>query len=499
LPAVKGTLLVAGASSDAGKSVLATGVCRWLRRQGVEVAPFKAQNMSNNSMVTEDGAEIGRAQWIQAVAAGADPEAAMNPVLLKPAGDRRSHLVVMGQPAGELDAEAFGHRPGRLADIAYAAFDDLRERYEVVVCEGAGSPTEINLRRFDYVNLGLARHGRIPTVVVGDIDRGGVFASLFGTVALLDAADQALIGGFLVNKFRGEVQLLEPGLERLRSLTGRSVLGVVPWQSGLWLDSEDALDLDGRRAVRADGAVLRVAVVRLPRISNFTDLDPLGIEPDVEVRFVSSAADVRAADLVVVPGSRSTVADLGWLRERGLADALAWRAGEGRPVVGLCGGFQMLGTRIEDPTGVESSAGTVPGLGLLPVSTRFVASKTLRRPVGSWRGTAVAGYEIHHGRVSVDGGEEFLDGCRSGATWGTLWHGVFESDDFRRTFLTEVAEAAGVSGFASDAGMSFAAAREHRIDQLADLVETHVDTDTLVEMIERGPPDGLPFVPPGTG
>jgi adenosylcobyric acid synthase len=494
---VKGSLLVAGASSDAGKSVLTTGLCRWLHRRGVKVSPFKAQNMSNNSMVASDGVEIGRAQWIQAVAAGAPPEAAMNPVLLKPAGDRRSHLVVMGQPAGELDAAAYANGPGRLADIAHGAYDDVLGRYDVIVCEGAGSPAEINLRHYDFVNMGLARHGTIPTLLIGDIDRGGVFASLFGTVALLEAADQTLVAGFVINKFRGDQRVLRPGLDQLRDLTGRPVLGVLPWQPGLWLDSEDALDLDARRAASDGEALLRVAVVRLPRISNFTDVDPLGLEPIVDVRFVTSAADVRGADLVIVPGSRSTVADLGWLRSRGLADALAWRAREGRPVLGICGGFQMLGTSIQDPDRVESDATDVPGLGLLPATTRFVPTKTLRRPNGSWQGTAVDGYEIHHGRVEVDGGAAFLDGCRVGSTWGTPWHGVLESDEFRRAFLGEVADVAGVGGFAPDPATSFGIARERRIDRLADLVDAHVDTEALVSLIEYGAPTDLPFVPPG--
>jgi len=240
--------------------------------------------------------------------------------------------------------------------------------------------------------------------------------------------------------------------------------------------------------------VLRVAVVRLPRISNFTDLDPLGVEPNVEVRFVTSTADVRTADLVVVPGSRATVADLAWLRERGLADALTRRAREGRPILGLCGGFQLLGTSIEDPDGVESAVEAVRGLGLLPAATRFVATKTLRRPQGAWRGASVAGYEIHHGRVDVEGGEAFLNGCQVGAVWGTLWHGVFESDDFRRAFLAEVAAVAGVRELDTESSPSFAYARERRIDTLADLIETYVDTAALLELIESGAPTDLPLV-----
>ena len=241
---LRGSLLVAGTTSDAGKSVLTTGICRWLARQGVRVAPYKAQNMSNNSMVTADGAEIGRAQWIQAVAAGAEPEAAMNPVLLKPGSDRRSHVVLMGRPFGELDASSFAEARTTLAEAAYAAFDDLAARYDVVVCEGAGSPTEINLREHDFVNMGLAQHGGVPTVVVGDIDRGGVFAAMYGTLKLMPEADQPLLRGFVVNKFRGDESLLAPGLRMIEKATDRPVLGVVPWLPGLWLDSEDAIDLE---------------------------------------------------------------------------------------------------------------------------------------------------------------------------------------------------------------------------------------------------------------
>jgi adenosylcobyric acid synthase len=476
-------LLIAGTTSDAGKTTLVTGLCRWLARRGVSVAPYKAQNMSNNSMVCPDGGEIGRAQWIQAAAAGAEPEAAMNPVLLKPGSDRRSHVVLMGQPWGELSARDFGTRRGELAKAAFAAYDDLASRYDVVVCEGAGSPTEINLRASDYVNLGLAHHAKAPVVVVGDIDRGGVFASMFGTVALLAPEDQALLSGFVVNKFRGDVSLLRPGLEMLRGVTGRPVLGVLPWLPDLWLDSEDALDVPARRT--AAGGALSVAVVRFPRISNFTDLDALAVEPATSVFFTADPADVRDADLVVLPGSRATLSDLAWLRSIGLADALLRRTG---PVLGICGGYQMLGTRIEDPDGVEGG-GSADGLGLLPVATRFGAEKTLARP------TATA-YEIHHGRVSVTGeADDFPGGCRAGAVWGTIWHGLLDGDAARHAFLAEVAMLTGKP--VPDGTTSFAALREQRLDRLADAVEEHLDTVALLELIEYGPPAGLPFVPPG--
>ncbi|MCW2750939.1 MAG: cobyric acid synthase CobQ, partial [Aeromicrobium sp.] len=293
-----GALLVTGTTSDAGKSIVTTGLCRAFLRRGVKVAPFKAQNMSNNSMVCADGAEIGRAQWIQALAAGVEPEAAMNPVLLKPGGDRRSHVVVMGQPAGEISSAEFIGGRTHLAEAAHAAYDGLAARFDVVVCEGAGSPTEINLRADDYVNMGLARHAGIPTMVVGDIDRGGVFAAMYGTVALLSPEDQRLVAGFVVNKFRGDESLLKPGLDQIEELTGRRVFGVLPWSPDLWLDSEDALDLEGRRADDRSLPALRVAVVRLPRVSNFTDVDALGLEPGVDVVFVSSPRALADADLV---------------------------------------------------------------------------------------------------------------------------------------------------------------------------------------------------------
>jgi adenosylcobyric acid synthase len=485
-------LLVAGTTSDAGKTTVVTGLCRWLARHGVRVAPYKAQNMSNNSMVCADGAEIGRAQWIQAVAAGAEPEAAMNPVLLKPGSDRRSHVVLLGEPWGELSSTDFLTQRGDLAKAAFAAYDDLASRYDVVICEGAGSPTEINLRRSDYVNMGLARHADAPVVVVGDIDRGGVFASMFGTVALLDPADQRLISGFIVNKFRGEVSLLEPGIQMLRKASGRPTFGIVPWLPDLWLDSEDALDVPARRAsagsAGGDPSVLTIAVVRFPRISNFTDLDALAVEPTTEVFFTADPADVRSADLVVLPGSRATTADLAWLHSTDLAEALTARVAEGRPVLGICGGYQMLGGRIDDPYGVEGG-GSHTGLGLLPVATVFAREKVLARP-------APTAYEIHHGVVSVGGDAAgFPGGCRVGATWATIWHGLLDDDATRHAFLTEVAALTGKP--APDGSVSFAARREARLDALADAIDDHVDTPALLTLIESGAPSGLPFVPPG--
>ena len=496
---MKGALLVAGTTSDAGKSVVTAGICRWLARQGVSVAPFKAQNMSLNSFVTADGAEIGRAQAMQAAAAGTEPEAAMNPVLLKPGSDSRSQVVVLGRPVAEVGALDYHQRKPALLRIALDCLADLRRQYDVVVCEGAGSPAEINLRDRDIANMGLATAASLPVVVVGDIDRGGVFASMFGTLALLSAEDQRHIGGWIVNKFRGDVRLLQPGLEMLLKLTGRPALGVLPMLPGLWLDAEDSLDLAGLADRAASGPahgpeVLRVSVLRLPRLSNFTDVDALAQEPGVLVRWASRPQELADADLVVLPGSRATVADLAWLRERGLDAALAERVALGLPVLGVCGGYQMLGRTLVDQ--VESRAGEVPGLGLLPVRTEFARHKTLARPVGEAYGETVAGYEIHHGVVTVEGGEPFLDGCRAGSVWGTTWHGALENDGFRRAFLREAAALAG-RAFVPAPDTCFAAAREQRLDRLGDLIAEHADTGALLRLIEGGVPRGLPFTPPG--
>ena len=480
------SVLIAGTTSDAGKSLVTAGLCRWLARRGVRVAPFKAQNMSNNSMVCADGAEIGRAQWLQAVAAGAQPEAAMNPVLLKPGSDRRSHVVLMGRPFGQLEAGEWATSRRPLAEGAFAAWDDLAARYDVVVAEGAGSPAEVNLRAGDYVNLGLARAKELPVLVVGDIDRGGVLAAMYGTWALLEPADRALLAGWVVNKFRGDLGLLEPGLDVVRERTGLPVLGVLPWLPDVWLDSEDALAIGGWRATSA-GHPLTVAVVRFPRISNATDVDALAAEPGVRVDLTTSPELLAAADLVVLPGSRRTVGDLAWLRSLGLDAVVTARAAAGRPVLGICGGHQMLSGRIEDPAGVElPGGGAVDGLGLLPSVTRFESAKMLGLPVGEWRGHPVGGYEIHHGVVAPAPGadaEPFLDGWRVGAVYGTTWHGTLEHDGFRRAFLTEVAAAAGRDWAPDPAAPGFTARREQMLDRLADAVEEHLDTAALAALI----------------
>jgi adenosylcobyric acid synthase len=503
---MKGALLVCGTHSDAGKSVLVAGICRWLHRKGVSVAPFKAQNMALNSVVTRGGDEVGRAQAVQAAAAGAELEAAMNPILLKPSGERHSQVIVMGKPYADADARSYGPMKHELRPIVSEALADLRRRFDVVVCEGAGSPAEINLRANDLTNMWLAREAKLPTLIVADIDRGGVFASLFGTLALLDAGDQAQVAGFVINKFRGDLGVLEPGLEQLRALTGRPTLGVLPFVEDLWMDAEDSLALEhagGRaEAPAAGGDTLDVAVVRLRWISNFTDADALSAEPGVRVRFTKSAADIERADLVVIPGTKATVEDLERLRASGLADALIARAVAGAPILGICGGYQLLGRRIVDE--VESGRGEIEGLGILPIETRFERHKILRHVTGSspvLGGVPAGGYEIRHGRVELLDPEACpllvdADGSPEGivhrSVLGTSWHGLLEHDEFRRTLLKRVARARRrrfVPG-----STPFATARAKRLDALGDLVAQHLDTDRLTALIERGTPDDLPTI-----
>lgn len=491
---MKGALLVAGTHSDAGKSLVTAGLCRWLRRRGVRVAPFKAQNMALNSVVTRGGFEIGRAQAMQAAAAGIEAEVAMNPILIKPSGERHSQIIVMGRPYADAGARTYQGLKDELRPIVADALADLRARFDVVICEGAGSPAEINLRAADLTNMGLARAAALPVVVVGDIDRGGVFASLLGTVAALAPADQRHIAGFIINKFRGDHSILAPGLEQISGLTGRPVYGVLPFAEGLTIDAEDSLALATPRSDSGD-ATLDIAVLRLRWMSNFTDLDALAREPGVRVRFTRSAVDVERADLLVIPGTKATVEDLARLRADGLDAALSRRAAADAPILGICGGYQLLGTSISDD--VESRAGEVDALGLLPVHTGFEADKVVRTVSGhsALLDSDVGGYEIRHGRPATDGTPLITtadgpEGCVSGATIGTSWHGLLEHDAARRALLRWVA---GHRGLAFEpAVIDFAAERERQLDRLGDLIEEHLDTDALAALISGGVPADLP-------
>jgi adenosylcobyric acid synthase len=481
----RGGVLVVGTSSGAGKSFVVTGLCRLLAREGVRVAPFKAQNMSNQSAVTIDDGEIGRAQWAQAVAAGVEPETAMNPVLLKPEGETGCQVVVRGRVAGRSTAHEWGTRAPELRPIVLGALAELRARFDVVVAEGAGGAAEINLLDRDIVNLPLAATAGLPAILVADIDRGGMFASVSGTFTLLPPALRATLRGIVVNRFRGDEAVLGPGLRDLEARTGVPVLGVVPYVDAGAVDVEDGLDLAGLEG--GDGPI-DVAVIALPRAANLTDVEPLRAEPSVSLRLVRSAAGLDRPDLVVLPGTKATTVDLDWLRATGLAAAIDR---SGATVLGICGGYQMLGRSIDDA--VESGAGWITGLGHLPVTTAFATDKIVRRRRGRALGATVDGYEIHHGRVQIDhpGGWVELDddhgheqeGTRdaSGRWWGTSVHGLFESDGFRRAFLAVVADRAGVAYEPGTARWVDVRAAHH--DRIADVLASHLDLARLREIV----------------
>ncbi len=488
--------MVCGTASDVGKSHVVAGLCRLLARRGVRVAPFKAQNMSLNSWVTDAGHEIGRAQGVQALAAGVEPEVAMNPILLKPTGERASQVVVMGHPWAQLDAVAYHDEKPQLRGVVLEALADLRARFDVVVAEGAGGCAEINLLAHDLVNLPLAFAAGLPAVVVGDIDRGGVFAALYGSVALLPDELRTVVRGFVVNKFRGDPALLGDGTTELQRRSGVPTLGVLPWVDDVALDAEDSLALAGPRP-RASGAPvpdrLDIAVVRFPHIANVTDLDALSLEPGAEVRLVERASALGRPDLVVLPGTKATVSDLAWLRGQGLDRAVL---DSGAMVLGICGGQQMMGGVIVDR--FESGRGRVEGLGWLDVTTTFAGHKVTRRRQGVAWGHGISGYEIHHGRTTrgpgvrpwidlddTHGAEaEGATDLAGGRFLGTVLHGLFESDGFRAAFLAEVGRRAG--RVLAPCGVSFAAAREGQLDRLADLLEAHLDLAALEAIIERG-------------
>jgi len=488
------TLMLQGATSSAGKTYLAAGLCRVYHRRGLRVAPFKAQNMALNSAVTPDGAEIGRAQAVQAEAARVPAEAGMNPVLLKAEADSSCQVVLMGRPIGVYSAAAYRDLRAELWPTVAAALADLRSRFDLVVIEGAGSPAEVNLREGEIVNMRVAAAAQAPVLLVADIERGGVFAALLGTLDLLEPDERALVRGLLVNRFRGDPTLFDGGVDFLQRRSGLPVVGVVPYLD-VRLPAEDSLELDLLRGEdeRAGGALLDVAVVHLGRISNFDELQPLAGEPAVRLRLVSTPHELGRPDLVVLPGTKTTVADLGQLRESGLADAILDARSAGAAVLGICGGYQMLGEEISDPDGVESP-GAAPGMGLLPVRTVFERTKVtaqrratvIARPglLGRCAGLRVPGYEVHMGRVLGDRHPAFeLDGGTEGSVsddgWvvGTSLHGLLGDHRFRRGLLEGLAERKDV------ALPPPSAAPPDPFDRLADALERCLDVGALDRMV----------------
>ncbi len=469
-------LMVQGTGSGVGKSLLVAALCRLARRRGVRVAPFKAQNMSNNAAVTACGGEIGRAQALQALAAGVEAEVVMNPILLKPMADTRSEVVRLGHTDRLATDRPWRERREILWPVVTDAIAQLRGRFELVIAEGAGSPAETNLRDSDIVNMAVARHTHAHVLLVADIDRGGAFASLFGTWALLEDADRTLFRGFVLNRFRGDPSLLAPAPEDLARRTGVPVLGVVPWVH------HHLPEEDGGPALEGEDGLPVIGVVGYPRASNLDDLDPLRHESTVRLRWVRRPSDLAGVVAIVLPGSRNTLDDLRWTKENGLADVVRGLAADGVAVVGLCGGYQMMGARVTDPDGVEGG-GSEEGLGLLDVRTELAPQKEIRRTRahvidGGAAGATIDGYEIHHGktvagpgmRVWLNDGEAPL-GYAAGPHWGCYLHGVFTDDAFRQAWLASL----GVDG----ESRSWTGVVERELDRVADVVEDALDVDGL--------------------
>ena len=479
-----GAIMLQGTGSDVGKSVVVAGLCRALVKRGLRVLPFKPQNMSNNAAVTSDGGEIGRAQALQAIACGVESHTDMNPVLLKPQADRTSQLIVHGRVRGTLGAGNFRQARGALLGEVLASYDRLCQACDIVVVEGAGSPAEINLRAGDIANMGFARAAGVPVVLVGDIDRGGVIAAIVGTRTIIDPADAAMIEGFIINKFRGDPALFDDGYRQIESLSGWRGFGVVPWLTATArLPSEDAVVLERGKA-RAGGRKL-IACPILPRISNFDDLDPLKLEPGIDLQMIPPGQAIPSeAALVVLPGSKATIADLAALRSEGWDIDILAHHRRGRLILGLCGGYQMLGRHIADPHGLEGPAGTSSGLGLLQVETTLHAHKALRSVSGMAMGAPFHGYEMHMGRTSGPDTERpfalLADGRRDGATnaagtvFGSYVHGLLADAELRRALLSRMDVEAG--------GVNYGSSVEAALNEIASALEEHLDIDALVEL-----------------
>ena len=486
-------IMVQGTMSNAGKSLLVAGLCRVFRQDGYRVAPFKSQNMALNSFITKEGLEMGRAQVVQAEACGVEPSVLMNPILLKPTTDVGSQVIVNGEVLGNMSAVEYFAMKRTLIPKIMEAYNTLSAQNDIIVIEGAGSPAEINLKTDDIVNMGLAKMVHAPVLLVGDIDRGGVFAQLYGTVALLDEEEQNLVKGTVINKFRGDVEILRPGLKMLEDLTHKPVVGVLPY---LKVDIEDEDSLTERFG-RQGRAALDIAVVRLPRISNFTDFSALEATAGVGVWYVASPRQLGNPDLVILPGTKSTIADLLWLRQCGLEAAIKKLASAGTPVCGICGGYQMLGRRITDSCGAEGG-GSVDGMGLLPMVTDFAAEKHRTRVRGTviggeLIGAELEGYEIHMGETKLDEDGQPLvrlesgtfDGCVKGNVFGSYLHGFYDTESCRRAVLGMLCRRKGMDEGELTA-FDYAAYKEQQYDLLADAVRKNMDMAAIYRILEEG-------------
>ena len=481
-------IMMQGTMSNAGKSLLAAGLCRIFRQDGYRVAPFKSQNMALNSFITRDGGEMGRAQVVQAEAAGIEPDVRMNPILLKPTTDVGSQVIVNGQVRGNMRAMAYYAKKRELLPDVLAAYESLCREYDVIVIEGAGSPAEINLKQDDFVNMGLARLVDAPVLLIGDIDRGGVFAQLYGTIALLEPEERARVKGMIINKFRGDRTILEPGLRQLEALCGVPVAGVVPYAQ---VDIDDEDSLSSRFTRQTARKLLDIAVVRLPRISNFTDFSPFERYENVSLRYVEKVSDLGAPDMILLPGTKSTIADLQWLRESGLEAAILKQASRGTLIFGVCGGYQMLGRSVSDPEGVEAAGvRQMRGLGLLPVDTVFRGAKVQTQTTGVFSGVegllsclngrAYEGYEIHMGRSE----EKMPPVISGGSVYGSYVHGIFDAPGIADAVLTALCQSRGIDP-AALGSFDLREYKERQYDLLADTIRAGLDMDFVYRVLRR--------------
>ncbi len=483
--------MIAGTGSDVGKSIIAAGLCRVFMRDGYAPAPFKAQNMALNSYVTPDGLEIGRAQAVQAEAAGVECMVDMNPLLLKPTGDSMSQVVLNGKPVGNASARGYFHNEGRrrLVEEVHRAYDRLASRFNPIVLEGAGSIAEINLREFDLVNMSMARYAGADVILVSDIDRGGVFASAYGSVMLQPEEDRKCIKGIIVNKFRGDISLFDSGRRMLEDICGVPVLGVVPYMTDIHIDEEDSVALSGKSVAAVSGKV-NVAVVKVLHISNYTDFNRLENDERVNLYYASAPGDLDSADIVILPGSKSTVGDLEALYCNGMAAAVISAAGKGKTVIGICGGYQMMGCEVTDPLHVESDRTRIEGLGLLPVNTMLTAEKTTRRVTFAFNGDTrrCLGYEIHMGDTIVEGGGRAVncidggvaEGCMAGERcFGTYIHGILDNDSVVEYILSPYLH--GETALESDC--DYREWRDRQYDLLAERLRKYIDMTRLYEIM----------------
>ncbi len=495
-------IMVQGTMSGAGKSLLVAGLCRVFAQDGYRVAPFKSQNMALNSSITSEGAEMGRAQVVQAEAAGVPPEVAMNPILLKPTNDTGSQVIVNGKAMGMMSARDYFAYKHNLIPNIMEAYNDLASRFDIIVIEGAGSPAEVNLKDDDIVNMGMAKMAKSPVLLAGDIDRGGVFAQLLGTLMLLDDEERNMCKGLIVNKFRGDKSILDPGLDILRERSGLPIAGVVPYTL---LDIDDEDSLSDRLDVRGTADLVDVAVIRLPKISNFTDFIALDAIDGVGVRYVQRASDLRNPDLIIIPGTKNTLADLKWLRESGVETAILKCASAGTPIFGVCGGYQMLGLEVSDPYGTEGG-GTMRGMGLLPMKTVFDPEKRQVRskgtiaqldgPLSALSGAAVEGYEIHMGTTTLEGGQNVCtlesengtsgpDGCHEGNVYGSYLHGIFDSKEFTQALVESLFKVKGLDASSVQA-VNMHDYKEEQYNKLAQVMRENMDMDLVYRILEEG-------------